>query len=150
MLPAHFHPTLVADSLTHLLLAQAFFHTGQAGSAAYLVQVFADAKLKSRTAHATNASMLEAQNVAEDLYASDSPAAVLDDYGFNEKDGVWTLEKDGYLLRVTILEEETDSGILRKCDVSGVEVTHEQSGDVKENTLLTIPSTRYIPKEVSP
>ena len=33
---------------------------------------------------------------------------------------VKTLEKDGYLLRVTILEEETDSGILRKCDVSGV------------------------------
>ena len=132
--------------LVELLLVIFFFMI----SAAILVQVFADAKLKSRTAHATNASMLEAQNVAEDLYASDSPAAVLDDYGFNEKDGVWTLEKDGYLLRVTILEEETDSGILRKCDVSGVEVTHEQSGDVKENTLLTIPSTRYIPKEVSP
>ena len=132
--------------LVELLLVIFFFMI----SAAILVQVFADAKLKSRTAHATNASMLEAQNVAEDLYASDSPAAVLDDYGFNEKDGVWTLEKDGYLLRVTILEEETDSGILRKCDVSGVEVTHEQSGDVKEDTLLTIPSTRYIPKEVSP
>ena len=132
--------------LVELLLVIFFFMI----SAAILVQVFADAKLKSRTAHATNASMLEAQNVAEDLYASDSPAAVLDDYGFNEKDGVWTLEKDGYLLRVTILEEETDSGILRKCDVSGVEVTQEQSGDVKEDTLLTIPSTRYIPKEVSP
>ena len=132
--------------LVELLLVIFFFMI----SAAILVQVFADAKLKSRTAHATNASMLDAQNVAEDLYMTDSPVAVLDDYGFNEKDGVWTLEKDGYLLRVTILEEETDSGILRKCDVSGVEVTHEQSGDVKENTLLTIPSTRYIQKEVSP
>ena len=132
--------------LVELLLVIFFFMI----SAAILVQVFADAKLKSRTAHATNASMLEAQNVAEDLYVAETPDTVLKDYGFNEKDGVWTLEKDGYLLRVTILEEETDSGILRKCDVSGVEVTHEQSGDVKENTLLTIPSTRYIPKEVSP
>ena len=132
--------------LVELLLVIFFFMI----SAAILVQVFADAKLKSRTAHATNASMLEAQNVAEDLYMAETPDTVLKAYGFNDKDGVWTLEKDGDLLRVTILEEETDSGILRKCDVSGVEVTHEQSGDVKENTLLTIPSTRYIPKEVSP
>ena len=132
--------------LVELLLVIFFFMI----SAAILVQVFADAKLKSRTAHATNASMLEAQNIAEDLYVTDSPNAVLDDYGFNEKDGVWTLEKDGYELRVTVLEEETDSGVIRKCDVSGVEISHDQSGNIKENILLTIPSTRYIQKEVSP
>ena len=132
--------------LVELLLVIFFFMI----SAAILVQVFADAKLKSRTAHATNASMLEAQNVAEDLYVAETPDTVLKDYGFNEKDGAWVLEKDGYELRVTILEEETDSGVLRKCDVSGVEITHDQSGTEKENTLLTIPSTRYIQKEVSP
>ena len=132
--------------LVELLLVIFFFMI----SAAILVQVFADAKLKSRTAHATNASMLEAQNVAEDLYMAETPDTVLKDYGFNEKDGAWVLEKDGYELRVTILEEETDSGVLRKCDVSGVEITHDQSGAEKETTLLTIPSTRFIPKEVSP
>ena len=132
--------------LVELLLVIFFFMI----SAAILVQVFADAKLKSRTAHATNASMLDAQNVAEDLYVAETPDTVLKDYGFNEKDGAWILEKDGYELRVTILEEETDSGVLRKCDVLGVEITHDQSGDEKENTLLTIPSTRFIPKEVSP
>ena len=132
--------------LVELLLVIFFFMI----SAAILVQVFADAKLKSRTAHATNASMLEAQNVAEDLYVAETPDTVLKDYGFIEKDSAWVLEKDGYELRVTILEEETDSGMLRKCDVSGVEITHDQSGTEKENTLLTIPSTRYIPKEVSP
>ena len=123
--------------LVELLLVIFFFMI----SAAILVQVFADAKLKSRTAHATNASMLEAQNVAEDLYATDSPVAVLDDYGFNEKDGIWTLEKDGYLLKVTVSEEETEAGVIRTCEVSGIE---------GEKTLLTLPSTRYIPKEVSP
>ncbi|MCR5565736.1 MAG: hypothetical protein K6F61_02705 [Clostridiales bacterium] len=132
--------------LVELLLVIFFFMI----SAAILVQVFADAKLKSRTAHATNASMLEAQNVAEDLYVAESPDTVLKNYGFNEKDGVWTLEKDGYELRVTVLEEETDAGVLRKCDVSGVEIAHDQSGAEKETTLLTIPSTRYLPKEVSP
>ena len=123
--------------LVELLLVIFFFMI----SAAILVQVFADAKLKSRTAHATNASMLEAQNIAEDLYAAEDPDAVLNAYGFAEKDGAMILEKDGYFLKVTIREQETESGVLKTYDVSGVE------GD---KTLLTLPSTRFIPKEVSP
>ena len=123
--------------LVELLLVIFFFMI----SAAILVQVFADAKLKSRTAHATNASMLEAQNIAEDLYAADNPDAVLNAYGFTEKDGALILEKDGYFLKVTVREQETESGLLKTYDVSGVE------GD---KTLLTLPSTRFIPKEVSP
>ena len=123
--------------LVELLLVIFFFMI----SAAILVQVFADAKLKSRTAHATNASMLEAQNIAEDLYAAEDPDAVLNAYGFISKDGTLILEKDGYFLKVTIREQETESGVLRTYDVSGVE------GD---KTLLTLPSTRFIPKEVSP
>ena len=123
--------------LVELLLVIFFFML----AAATLVQIFADAKLKSRTAHATNASMLEAQNVAEDLYGSDDPEAVLKEHGFTAQDGSWVLEKDGYLLKVTERNEETESGLLRTYDVSGVE------GD---KTLLTLPSTRFIPKEVSP
>lgn len=123
--------------LVELLLVIFFFML----AASVLVQVFADAKLKSRTAHATNASMLEAQNVAEDLYASDDPEAVLSSYGFESRDGVWVLGRDGYELRVTMRSEETDSGLLRTYDVSGVE---------GEKTLLTLPSTRFIPKEVAP
>ena len=132
--------------LVELLLVIFFFMI----SAAILVQVFADAKLKSRTAHATNASMLEAQNVAEDLYASNDPDAVLAGYGFSTADEGWVLEKDGYLLRVTFHEEDQDSGVLRTYDVCGVERVRDQSGNETENTLLTIPSTRYIPKEVNP
>ena len=123
--------------LVELLLVIFFFMI----SAAVLVQVFADAKLKSRTAHATNASMLEAQNIAEDLYGTENPDDVLAGYGFAEKDGAWVLEKDGYSLRVTLREEETASGTLKTYDVAGIE---------GENTLLTLPSTRFIPKEVSP
>ena len=85
--------------------------------------------------------MLEAQNIAEDLYAADDPDAVLNAYGFTEKDGALILEKDGYFLKVTVREQETESGLLKTYDVSSVE------GD---KTLLTLPSTRFIPKEVSP
>ena len=85
--------------------------------------------------------MLEAQNIAEDLYATDDPEAVLTEYGFTEQDGVWVQEKKGYTLKVTPRIEETESGLLRTYDVSGLE------GD---KVLLTLPSTRVIPKEVSP
>ena len=123
--------------LVELLLVIFFFMI----SAAILVQVFADARLKSRTAHATNASMLEAENIADELYAAKDPDAVLADYGFTAEDGGWVLQKDGYLLKVTLREEETEAGTLRTYDVSGIE---------GEKTLLTLPSSRYIPKEVSP
>ena len=123
--------------LVELLLVIFFFMI----SAAILVQVFADAKQKSAVAKATNASMLDAQNIAEDLYASEDPDAVLASYGFAAEDGSWTLEKDGYLLKVTLQEETTASGELRTYEIAGV-----RDG----NTLLTLPSTRFIPKEVSP
>ena len=123
--------------LVELLLVIFFFMI----SAAILVQVFADAKLKSRTAKATHASMLEAQNIAEDLYAAEDPDAVLKSYGFAAEDGGWVLEQDGYLLKVTLQEEATETGELRTYEIAGV-----KDGE----TLLTLPSTRFIPKEVSP
>ena len=123
--------------LVELLLVIFFFMI----SAAILAQVFADAKLKSRTAQATNSAMLEGQNIAEDLYGADDPEAVLNEYGFAEKDGVWVLEKKGYILQVTPKDEQTGTGMLRTYEVAGIE------GD---KTLITLPSTRFIPKEVSP
>ena len=131
--------------LVELLLVIFFFMI----SAAILVQVYADAKLKSRTAHATNFSMLDAQNIAEDIYGSDDPDAVLAEYGFKAVGDTWVLEKDGYELHVTKQDEETASGTLRTYNVSGVERTNA-SGEEKVNVLLTLPSTRFIPKEVSP
>ena len=123
--------------LVELLLVIFFFMI----SAAILAQVFADAKLKSRTAQATNSAMLEGQNIAEDLYGTDDPEALLAAYGFVSRDNVWVLEKKGYTLQVTPKTEETDTGMLRIYEVAGIE------GD---KTLITLPSTRFIPKEVSP
>jgi hypothetical protein len=123
--------------LVELLLVIFFFMI----SAAILVQVYGDAKLKSRTAHATNYSMIEAQNIAEDLYGSDDPDAVLAEYGFTAEGDAWVLQKDGYKLQVTLKNEETESGTLRTYNVSGME---------KDQVLINLPSTRFIPKEVSP
>ena len=123
--------------LVELLLVIFFFMI----SAAILVQVFADAKMKSENAKAMNASMLDAQNIAEDLYASEDPDAVLTSYGFAAENGSWVLEKDGYLLKVTLQAEQTETGELRTYEIAGI-----RDG----NTLLALPSARFIPKEVSP
>ncbi len=123
--------------LVELLLVIFFFMI----AAAILVQVFADARMKSRTAYATNAAMLEAENIADDLYASENPERVLESYGFTAGSDGWTLSREGYLLKVTAREEKTESGILKQYEVSGIE------GD---KTLLTLPSARFIPEEVNP
>ena len=122
--------------LIELLLVIFFFMC----SAGILVQIFASAKLKSKTAHTINASMLAAESIAEDLYASDDPDAVLASYGFTARDGSWELQKDGYLLKVVSQSEETESGTLRSYEITGVQ---------GEQMLITLPSTRYIPREVS-
>ncbi len=123
--------------LVELLLVIFFFMI----CAAVLVKVYADGKLKSRTAEATNAIMLEAQNLSEELYGSDDPDAVLAAYGFSEEDDGYILEHERYYLRVTKENEKTGAGELRTYKIHGIE------GD---KVLLTIPSTKYIPGEVSP
>lgn len=123
--------------LVELLLVIFFFML----CAAVLVQVFADAKLKSRTAEATNAAMLEAQNLSEELYGAADPEAVLAAYGFTETENGLVLQRERYSLQVTEKEEKTEAGVLHTYSIAGME------GD---KTLITLPSTRYIPGEVSP
>ena len=127
-----------ANTLLIELLLVIFFFMCSAG---ILVQVFANAKLKSKEAHVINASMLEAENIAEELYHTDDPEALLASAGYTAGNDGWELQKEDYVIRVALRTEETEAGTIRTCEVSGI------SGD---KTLLTLPSTRYIPREVSP
>ena len=85
--------------------------------------------------------IMEAENIADTLYGSDEPEAALKELGFTEADGVWTLAQREYTLTVTQSEEAAEAGTLRIFRISG-------TGDGKE--LFSLPSTRYLPKEVSP
>lgn len=123
--------------LVELLLVILFFMLG----ATTLVQLFADARHKTIQARATNVAIMEAENIADDLYGTEDPDALLTEYGFSAQDGVWTLSKDGYTLTVTRADEETENGVFRRFTISG-------QGDGKD--LFALPSTRYLPKEVSP
>ncbi len=123
--------------LVELLLVIFFFMLG----ATTLVELFAGAKHKTIQARATNVAIMEAENIADELYGSDDPEATLKDLGFTSDGGVWTLEKKEYTLTVTQSEEALEAGTLRLFKISG-------TGDGKD--LFTLPSTRYLPKEVSP
>ena len=82
--------------LVELLLVILFFML----SATTIVELFAGAKHKTVQARATSEAIMEAQNIADDLYGADDPDAVLKELGFSEGDGVWTLEKTEYTLTV--------------------------------------------------
>ena len=81
------------------------------------------------------------RNIAEELYHTDDPEALLASAGYTAGNDGWELQKEDYVIRVALRTEETEAGTIRTCEVSGI------SG---EKTLLTLPSTRYIPREVSP
>ena len=106
-----------------------------------LVELFASSKLKSMEAKALNDSMLETQNIADELYGSENAEKTLTALGFQNENNVWTLEYDGYTIRVTHREEETESGILD---------TYDAASYLKDKQLLSLPSTRFYPKEVNP
>ena len=126
--------------LIELVLVIFFFMLGST----VLVRLFADARHKTIQARATNDSIAVAQNVAEELYGAEDPEEWLAANGFaaaEAADKTWTLADKEYTLYVTETSEETKGGTIRTFTVSS-------TGDGKQ--LFTFPSTRYLPKEVSP
>ncbi len=122
--------------LVELLLVILFFML----SMTTIVELFGAARVKSRHALATNSAVLEAQNLAERLYVEDDAAAELSRSGFAEMGESWVLTEKDYTLEAVINEETQESGTLRVVTITG------KMGD-KE--LFSIPSSRYIPREVA-
>ena len=123
--------------LVELLLVILFFMLG----ASVLVQVFAGSRHKSIQAQAMSLSINDAQNLAEDLYGAEDPEAFLAGAGYEHVDGKWVRKAEKYQISVTAGTQETEAGMLRTYMISA-------EGDGTE--LFTLPTTRYIPKEVSP
>ena len=123
--------------LVELLFVILFFML----AAMTLTELFGEAKHKTLQARATNVAVMEAENIADDLYAAADPEAKLRELGFEENGEGWMLNRDGYTLTVTEKNEETEAGTLRI-------FTIDAYGDGKD--LFSLPSTRYLPKEVSP
>ena len=123
--------------LVELLLVIFFFMLG----ATVLVELFAGAKHKTLQARAMNTAVMEAENIADDIYGADDPDAELTALGFTKENDTWTRKDKEYTLTVTATEEAAEAGTLQVYTING-------TGDGVD--LFTLPSTRYIPKEVSP
>lgn len=123
--------------LVELLLVILFFMLG----ATTLVELFAGAKHKAIQARATNVAIMEAENIADDLYGAEDPDKVLQELGFTKENDTWVRADKEYKLNVTQKEEATEAGTLRTFTITGV---------ADGTDLFALPSTRYLPKEVSP
>ena len=123
--------------LMELLIVILFFMF----AATTLVQIFGLSRQRSRNAAEAASAVLEAQNIAESLYDAEDPAACLRELGFAEAEGGWLLENEGYTLRVTQENEETEAGLLRTLVVDAL---------VGEEQIVSLPSARYLEKEAAP
>ncbi len=123
--------------LVELLIVLLFFML----ASTTLMEIFGAAKLNSSRAGASNAALMQAQNVAEQLYAADDVEQALEALGFAKEDEDWCLNSGEYELIASYLYTQDNAGVLRQ-----VELTAMYHGEV----LFTLPATRYVSGEVQP
>lgn len=123
--------------LVEILIAVLFF----ALSATVLMEMFVAARSQSVYAGVCDEALAEAQNIADRIFAAGDAQALLSQAGFSQEDGVWTLGRQDYDLTVALDEKKTEVGMMRRAEVSA------RRG---EETLLTLPCSRYLPEEVAP
>ena len=107
-----------------------------------ILNVFVGAHNQSERAGAQADALIAAQSLADRLYAADERKDALRQSGFAEdEDGAWHLHCGAYDLLVTLGEETYSAGTLETAEVTALE---------DEQTLVTLPSARYVQGEVAP
>ena len=108
-----------------------------------VVELFGASRLKSIHAGAVNAAMLEAENIAEELYGREDAEKRLTEKGFRPAEGtdVYTAERAEYTLNARITETAEAAGVLRTVILTAFR------GD---RQLFELPAACYFPGEVSP
>lgn len=111
-------------------------------SATVILQTFVAARKQSDEAYDISAWLLKAQNLADRIYAADDPAALeeMQSGKIDESGAVVIQQEDGVCFLVSLNNEKTEAGTLRKSLISVMK-------DGK--TLLELPCTRYV-AEVQP
>ena len=120
--------------LMEIMIAVLFF----ALCATVLMKTFATAHEYGNRAGADGAALLEAQDLAERLYAAAEPQALLRDCGFTQEDGRWRRKNGDCILEVELAEENALAGLLRTAQILVL-----RGG----KTIVEIPCVRYVPRE---
>lgn len=120
--------------LIEIMIAVLFF----ALCSTVLVETFMTANRQSRCAGLDNQALVEAQDVAGQLYAAADGEAFLTEAGFTWVDGVWARLDGEICLTVTLARKDTAAGVLH---------TAEVNASRGETLLASLPVARYEPKE---
>ena len=94
--------------LVELLIVVMFFML----AAAFLMQMFAAARIQGEKAGILNDALVSAQNTAEWLYAAEDPEKALEDRGFAFENGIWRSDEEGLVTEVEFKEEDMTAGRL--------------------------------------
>ncbi|MBQ9030610.1 MAG: hypothetical protein IJ106_04045 [Parasporobacterium sp.] len=116
--------------LVELLIVVMFFML----AATFLMQMFSAARMQGEQAEVLNQALVEAQNIAERLYAAREPEQALKEMGFAPEDGVWHRKDADLLSEVKLSEEEMAAGRM-----------HRQSVRIFRNgeLLIELPVAKY-------
>lgn len=106
-----------------------------------LVQIFGAAKQYSNRAGACTQAMMQAQNMAEVLYAAPSVEDKLTEWGFELTEGQWRKDCGSYVMIADCARESTAAGVLLRTTLSP-----QYQGEA----LFTLPVVRYAAGEVQP
>ena len=123
--------------LVELLIVVIFFML----AATVLLQVFTAARNQVDRAEMIADTLIDAQNVADTLYASDDPKQALSELGFQTQDEAsWTLSQGDITSSVALSVEDREGGAFWRHDLT---VT-----DGAGNVIVELPGSRY--REVTP
>lgn len=117
--------------LVELLIVVMFFML----ASTVLLQVFAAARKQSTRAELITGALAEAQNIADRLYATDDPEALLSSLGFTPQGDLWIQQEGSRQIEARISDETDESGTFRR-----QEIRVTSAGE----TLFTLPCSRWM------
>lgn len=86
-----------------------------------------------------NSAMIDIQNIAEQMYATDDALFLLENEGFCVDRDVMRIERDGYSVIVRASEVETVGGVIFNAEITAMG---------RRGVIAQIPCARYIAGEV--
>lgn len=118
--------------LVEIMIAVLFF--GLASTT--ILQTFATGRQQSMKAANAAAALLEAQNVADSLYAAVDDAAVLSDAGYTLEGDVWQKQlSNGVTMTVRLNETTCEKGVLHEAEICA---------EYLEKQLVALPADHYV------
>lgn len=120
--------------LVELLIVVMFFML----TTTVLLEVFAKANSFSSRSELLTVSMVDAQNLADQLYLAEDADALLQGKGFTAENGLWSKDEKTYRMEVMVTPEEDETGIFRRQEVRVYS---------KGELIYTLPCSRW---EVKP